>query len=86
MKPFTELMDLILSPLKTAAAQGAENLALGIGTAVQLGLTLYIILYGWQVARGEIAEPWNEFAKRAVKLCIIVALSLIHISEPTRPY
>lgn len=74
MTPFTELMDLILSPLKTAAAQGAENLASGIGTAVQLGLTLYIILYGWQVARGEIAEPWNEFAKRAVKLCIIVAL------------
>jgi type IV secretion system protein VirB6 len=68
------LMDLILSPLKTAAAQGAENLASGIGTAVQLGLTLYIILYGWQVARGEIAEPWNEFAKRAVKLGIIVAL------------
>jgi type IV secretion system protein VirB6 len=74
MKPFTELMDLILSPLKSAAAQGAQNLASGIGTTVQLGLTLYIILYGWQVARGEIAEPWNEFAKRAVKLGIIVAL------------
>jgi type IV secretion system protein VirB6 len=26
------------------------------------------------VARGEIAEPWNEFAKRAVKLGVIVAL------------
>jgi type IV secretion system protein VirB6 len=74
MKPFTELMDLILSPLKSAAAQSAQNLASGIGTTVQLGLTLYIILYGWQVARGEIAEPWNEFAKRAVKLGIIVAL------------
>ena len=74
MKPFTELMELILSPLKSAAAQGAQNLASGIGTTVQLGLTLYIILYGWQVARGEIAEPWNEFAKRAVKLGIIVAL------------
>ena len=74
MKPFTELMDLILSPLKSAAAQAAQNLASGIGTTVQLGLTLYIILYGWQVARGEIAEPWNEFAKRAVKLGIIVAL------------
>ena len=74
MKPFTELMDLILSPLKSAAAQGAQNLASGIGTTVQLGITLYIILYGWQVARGEIAEPWNEFAKRAVKLGIIVAL------------
>ena len=74
MKPFTELMDLILSPLNSAAAQGAQNLASGIGTTVQLGLTLYIILYGWQVARGEIAEPWNEFAKRAVKLGLIVAL------------
>lgn len=74
MKPFTELMELILSPLKSAAAQGAQNLASGIGTTVQLGVTLYIILYGWQVARGEIAEPWNEFAKRAVKLGIIVAL------------
>lgn len=74
MKPFTELMELILSPLKSAAAQGAQNLASGIGTTVQLGITLYIILYGWQVARGEIAEPWNEFAKRAVKLGIIVAL------------
>ena len=74
MKPFTELMELILSPLKSAAAQGAQNLASGIGTTVQLGLTLYIILYGWQVARGEIAEPWNEFAKRAVKLGLIVAL------------
>ena len=74
MKPFTELMELILSPLKSAAAQGAQHLASGIGTTVQLGLTLYIILSGWQVARGEIAEPWNEFAKRAVKLGIIVAL------------
>ncbi len=74
MKPFTDLMDLILSPLKSAAAQSAQNLATGIGTTVQLGLTLYIILFGWQVARGEIAEPWNEFAKRAVKLGIIVAL------------
>ena len=74
MKPFTELMELILSPLKSAAAHGAQNLASGIGTTVQLGLTLYIILYGWQVARGEISEPWNEFAKRGVKLGIIVAL------------
>jgi type IV secretion system protein VirB6 len=74
MKPFSDLMDLILSPLKSAAVQGAENLASGIGTTVQLGLTLYIILFGWQIARGEIAEPWNEFAKRAVKLGIIVAL------------
>jgi type IV secretion system protein VirB6 len=74
MKPFTELMDVILSPLKSSAIHGAANLAGNIGTTVQLCITLYIILYGWQIARGEISEPWNEFAKRGVKLGLIVAV------------
>jgi type IV secretion system protein VirB6 len=74
MKPFTELMDVILSPLKSSAVHGAANLAGNIGTTVQLCLTIYIILFGWQIARGEIAEPWNAFAKRAVKLGLIVAI------------
>ena len=74
MKPFTELMDIVLSPLKSAAIHGAANLAANIGTTVQLCITLYIILFGWQIARGEISEPWNEFAKRAVKLGLIVAV------------
>jgi type IV secretion system protein VirB6 len=74
MKPFTELMDVILSPLKSSAIHGAANLAANIGTTVQLCITLYIILYGWQIARGEISEPWNEFAKRGVKLGLIVAV------------
>lgn len=74
MKPFTELMDIVLSPLKSVAIQGAANLAANIGTTVQLCITLYIILFGWQIARGEITEPWNEFAKRAVKLGLIVGV------------
>jgi type IV secretion system protein VirB6 len=40
-----------------------------------LCLTLYILLYGYAVARGEVAEPVKDFVWKAIKIGLIIAIA-----------
>jgi type IV secretion system protein VirB6 len=39
------------------------------------GFTVYIILLGWQIMRGEITEPVSEIAKRVLRLAVIIGIA-----------
>ncbi len=42
-----------------------------IQAPVTVAMTLYVILYGWMILRGDVEEPMTAFLKRCLKLAII---------------
>ncbi|WP_069337682.1 type IV secretion system protein [Sphingobium yanoikuyae] len=52
-----------------------------------VGLTIYIVLYGYAVMRGVISEPWSELFYRMVKLCVLylAATSVAYSEWITQP-
>ena len=69
-----------------------------LGNRFTVGLLLVALLYGYWTMRGEILlgiantapfSPWSfgaYLAEMMPLLLVALLLSLIHISEPTRPY
>lgn len=45
-----------------------------VGGPLRVALVLYVLLYGFAILRGAIAEPMMDFAVRSVKLAIIAML------------
>lgn len=61
-------------PLETFVSEGTSNIADWVAGPLTVAVTLYIVLYGYLVLRGSVADPLLEFVFRAIKLAIIVTL------------
>ncbi|MCR5879666.1 type IV secretion system protein [Phenylobacterium sp. J367] len=55
--------------------QGVSNAAGQVAGPVRAALVLYVLLYGFAILRGAIAEPFMDFAIRSVKLGLVVMLA-----------
>lgn len=53
---------------------GVSNVAAEVAGPVRAALVLYVLLYGFAILRGAIAEPIMDFAVRSVKLALIAML------------
>ncbi len=62
--------------LSTYVVSVSNSLALGITPIVASGITLWVILYGFAVSRGEVDEPFNVFAWKTTQFSIIMAFAL----------
>jgi type IV secretion system protein VirB6 len=54
----------------------SSSLASDIAPLVTAGVTIWIIMYGWAMVRGEIQEPVQHFAVRAFEKSVILTLAL----------
>jgi len=55
--------------------QGADRVGAAVSGPLHAALVLYVLLYGFAILRGAIAEPMMDFAIRSVKLALIVMLA-----------
>lgn len=64
-----------------------NNMVEVIRGPLAVGLTIYIVLYGYAVMRGVISEPWGELFYRMVKLCVLylAATSVAYSEWITQP-
>ncbi|AJY13043.1 type IV secretion system protein [Burkholderia dolosa] len=62
--------------LSTFVTSVSSSIASGITPAVMAGVTIWILMYGWTVMRGEVHEPVHQFAVRAFKMSAILAVAL----------
>jgi type IV secretion system protein VirB6 len=53
---------------------GVSNVAAEVAGPVRAALVLYVLLYGFAILRGAIAEPIMDFAVRSVKLALVAML------------
>lgn len=53
---------------------GASRMLGEVAGPLRLALILYVLLYGFAILRGAIAEPMMDFAVRSVKLAVIATL------------
>jgi len=54
----------------------SANLAGAITPVVVSALTIWVMVYGWAVIRGEVHEPVQQFAWKATKISLILAFAL----------
>jgi type IV secretion system protein VirB6 len=71
---FQTLDQRLTEPLNQFISSGAEGVANYVSTPLTSALTLYIIIYGFLILRGNVRDPMMEFAFRAIKLGAIVML------------
>ncbi|WP_027556166.1 type IV secretion system protein [Bradyrhizobium sp. Cp5.3] len=62
-------------PITTFVSTSVSNLASYIDGPLRVGVTLYVVLYGFAVMRGSISEPVMEFAWRAMRIVLVVLLA-----------
>lgn len=62
-------------PITTFVSTSVSNLASYIDGPLRVGVTLYVVLYGFAVMRGSISEPIMEFAWRAMRIVLVVLLA-----------
>lgn len=55
--------------------EGASNVMAAVAGPLRAALILYVLLYGFAILRGAIAEPFMDFAVRSVKLALIAMLA-----------
>ena len=53
---------------------GASRMLAEVSGPLRIALVLYVLLYGFAILRGAIAEPMMDFAVRSVKLALIAML------------
>ncbi|RAK52772.1 type IV secretion system protein [Phenylobacterium deserti] len=61
--------------LAAALGDGAARAIAEVAGPLRLALALYVLLYGFAILRGAIAEPLADFAVRSVKLAALYALA-----------
>lgn len=54
----------------------SSNIAAGIAPIVALGITIWIMIYGYAVMRQEVSDPINVFVKNVIKVSIILSCSI----------
>lgn len=62
--------------LATYVLNVSSTIALGITPIVASGITLWAILFGYAVSRGEVDEPFNIFAWKVTQISIILGFAL----------
>lgn len=62
-------------PLTNFVSTSAGNLAAYVNGPLRVAVMLYVILYGFAVMRGAIAEPILDFAWRAMRIVVVVLLA-----------
>ncbi|HEX7944582.1 MAG TPA: type IV secretion system protein, partial [Phenylobacterium sp.] len=55
--------------------ESASRMLGEVSGPLRAALVLYVLLYGFAILRGAIAEPMMDFAARSVKLALIVMLA-----------
>lgn len=55
--------------------EGAGNAMAEVAGPLRIALVLYVLLYGFAILRGAIAEPMMDFAIRSVKLALVTMLA-----------
>lgn len=73
--------------LSSFLGTGLGNIIAAVRGPLLLALTLYIVLYGYAIFRGSIAEPVMDGVVRLVKLCFIftVATTVAYNDYVTQP-
>ncbi|MCP4564114.1 MAG: type IV secretion system protein [Bosea sp.] len=72
---FDEFLKEFEQPITTFVSTSVSNLATFVDGPLRVAVLLYVVLYGFAVMRGAIAEPIQEFAWRAMRLVLIVLLA-----------
>lgn len=72
---FDEFLKEFEQPITTFVSTSVSNLATFVDGPLRVAVLLYVVLYGFAVMRGAIAEPIQEFAWRAIRLVLIVLLA-----------
>jgi type IV secretion system protein VirB6 len=62
--------------LSTYVTSASSSVASAIVPMVTAAVTIWIIMYGWATIRGEMQEPISQFAYKAFKISLILALAL----------
>ncbi|MFN3585798.1 type IV secretion system protein [Phenylobacterium sp.] len=71
---FTPAYAFIDGKLDQFLGEGASRMLAEVAGPLRLAMILYVLLYGFAILRGAIAEPMMDFAIRSVKLALIVML------------
>jgi type IV secretion system protein VirB6 len=72
---FAPAYQLVDGKLDQFLGQGVANMMGQVSGPLHAALILYVLLYGFAILRGAIAEPMMDFAVRSVKLGLIVTLA-----------
>lgn len=72
---FDDFLKEFEQPITTFVSTSVSNLASFVDGPLRVAVLLYVVLYGFAVMRGAIAEPIQEFAWRAMRLVLIVVLA-----------
>lgn len=54
----------------------SSNIAVGIAPIIAVGITIWIMIYGYAVMRQEVSDPINVFVKNVIKVSIILSCSI----------
>jgi type IV secretion system protein VirB6 len=71
---FTQLDAQLTDPIGEFVTDGVSHLASAATGPLKVAATIYVVLYGYAIMRGLIKEPVLDFAFRAMKVVILVAL------------
>jgi type IV secretion system protein VirB6 len=74
MKIFEPAYSFVDAKLDTFLHDRASDVIAQVSGPLRLALVLYVILYGFAILRGAIAEPVMDFAVRSLKLAFIFML------------
>lgn len=75
LRIFTPAYAYIDGRLDAFLSVGASNVMAEVVGPLRAALVLYVLLYGFAILRGAIAEPMMDFAVRSVKLALVTMLS-----------
>ena len=72
---FDQFLKEFEQPITTFVSTSVSSLTSFVDGPLRVAVLLYVVLYGFAVMRGAIAEPIQEFAWRAMRLVVIVLLA-----------
>jgi type IV secretion system protein VirB6 len=75
-RPFDDITRAVLRPISDAADSAINSVTSTIGPAFTAGATLYVMVIGIQIMRGQAQETLTEASKTAIKLGVIATLAL----------
>src|SRR5215210_367024 len=72
---FSKIDQQLSVPIQQFVTDGVSNLASAVSGPLKAAVTLWIIFQGVAIMRGVVNEPLLDFAVKAIRVCIIVALA-----------